>query len=85
MSKNAKGTWVGKSIQPQYQTYQTAGMLKPKVTAPMATPPVVNPVVQPPVVPVASQPMPGTESAPSPARQQLVNALMTKNLNYMEP
>lgn len=41
MAKNDKGTWVGKTMQPTFQTYPTAGMIQPAAsssTAPSSTP-----------------------------------------------
>ncbi len=49
MPKNSLNSWVGTTMQPQFQTYQTAGMLQP---------------AQPPQLPPAPPPTPAPAPAP---------------------
>ena len=63
MAKNAKSTWVGTTARPQYQTYQTAGLLRPTpqppvppVTGTTPTTPTPPPVTPPPVTPLPGHP-----------------------------
>lgn len=78
-----KGSYVGKTMAPQYQTYQTAGLLKP-TPLPSVTPAPkpssdggfagvspVNPDVQPnPQTQPTYQPLTGTISGFTPATSQ---------------
>lgn len=81
MAKNANSTWVGKTARPQYQTYQTAGLLRPTpqppvspVTGTTPTQPVPTPVTPPPVAPPPGYPPipvgPPAYPPPLPAKAQ---------------
>lgn len=51
MPKNNLNSWVGTTMQPQFQTYQTAGMLQPQTGQtgqPLGPPPPVTPSPPPP-------------------------------------
>lgn len=92
MAKNAKSSWVGTTARPQYQTYQTAGLLRPSPQPPVTpttgttpTTPTPPPVAPPPVAPSPGYPpIPvGPPAYPQPlpvepptGREQLVNAVL---------
>lgn len=61
------GSYQGVTMQPQFPTYQTAGMLRPTtpVTPPITQPPAPPPVVPPVTPPVITPPTTPTTGGPT--------------------
>ena len=84
MAKNAQNSWVGNTVQPQFQTYQTAGALNPTSGPPLgAAPPApvappaggVDLSGVPPIDPMAGFGV-GTTAAPQSPRDRLTAAIV---------